>query len=184
MIEYFVAEVQWLWMTPEQLEQILPFLIGMILIEGAALTLLSYLVLKSKGEPPHVEEVFTVYNDGRLINHISDAVYGEDSEIPDEDIFTGMLTVVQAFIEDSFHSRDETDLKKLEFGKKTIMFKSGEYINTVLVYRGDATKKMHTAVVATQHIIEERYKEDLKDWDGELEKLDGLEDLVKPLLKI
>lgn len=171
-------------MNPEQLEQILPFLIGIILVEGAALTLLSYLVLKSKGEPPHVEEVFTVYNDGRLISHISDTAYGDDSEIPDEDIFTGMLTVVQAFIEDSFHSRDETDLKKLEFGKKTIMFKSGAHINLVLVYTGDATKKMHTAVVAQQNIIEERYTEILKDWDGELEKLKGLEDLVKPLLKI
>ncbi len=171
-------------MNPEQLEQILPFLIGMILIEGGALTLLSYLVLKSKGEPPHVEEVFTVYNDGRLISHVSDKVYEDDSEIPDEDIFTGMLTVVQAFIEDSFHSRDETDLKKLEFGKKTIMFKSGAHINLVLVYTGDATNKMHTAVVAQQNLIEETYKEVLKDWDGELEKLNGLEGLVKPLLKI
>jgi hypothetical protein len=171
-------------MDPGQLQQILPFLIGIILIEGGVMTMLSYLVLKSKGEPPHVEEVFTVYNDGRLINHISDKVYGDDPEIPDEDIFTGMLTVVQAFIEDSFHSRDETELKKLEFGKKTIMFKSGAYINLVLVYTGDATKKMHSAVVARQNIIEERYKEVLIDWDGELEKMDGLENLVKSLLKI
>lgn len=171
-------------MTPEQLAQILPVLIGIILIEGGALTVLSYLVLKSKGEPPNVEEVFTVYNDGRLINHISDATYGDDNEIPDEDIFTGMLTVVQAFIEDSFHTRDETELKKLEFGKKTIMFKTGEHINIVLVYTGDATKKMHNAVLETQNTIEERHREVLKDWDGELEKLRGLEELVKPLLEI
>jgi hypothetical protein len=179
-----MAMEKWLLMDPEQLQQILPFLISIIMIEGGALTVLSYLVLKSKGEPPHVEEVFTVYNDGRLINHISDRVYSDDDEIPDEDIFTGMLTVVQAFIEDSFHTRDETDLKKLEFGKKTIMFKSGEHINIVLVYTGDATKKMHVAVVDTQNIIEEKYKDVLEDWDGELEKLNGMEDLVKPLLKI
>ena len=171
-------------MSPQELEQILPFLIGIILIEGGVMTMLSYMVLKSKGEPPNVEEVFTVYNDGRLINHISERVYEDHYEIPDEDIFTGMLTVVQAFIEDSFHSRDETDLKKLEFGKKTIMFKSGDHINLVLVYRGDANKNMHASVVATQNIIEDRYKEFLKDWDGELEKLNGLEDLVKPLLDI
>jgi hypothetical protein len=170
-------------MNPEELAQILPVLIVIILIEGAALSILSYLVLKSKGEPPHVEEVFTVYIDGRLINHISDRIYDDDYEIPDEDIFTGMLTVVQAFIEDSFHSRDETDLKKLEFGKKTIMFKSGEHINIVLVYTGDATKKLHTSVVNIQHTIEENYKEVLDDWDGELEKLDGMEDLIKPLLE-
>ena len=49
---------------------------------------------------------------------------------------------------------------------------------------GDATKKMHAAVVDTQNIIEENYKDVLEDWDGELEKLNGMEDLVKPLLKI
>ena len=44
--------------------------------------------------------------------------------------------------------------------------------------------KMHTAVVAQQNLIEETYKDVLKDWDGELEKLNGLEGLVKPLLDI
>jgi len=154
------------------------------LVEGGALTVLSYLVLKAKGEPPRVEEIFTVYNDGRLINHISEKEYGEEYEIPDEDIFTGMLTVVQTFIEDSFHTRDETELKKLEFGKKTIMFKRGEHINLVLVYTGDATKKMHNTVVETQDLIEENYKDVLENWDGELEKLDGMEELVKPLLEL
>jgi hypothetical protein len=64
------------------------------------------------------------------------------------------------------------------------MFKSGEHINIVLVYTGDATKKMHNAVVEVQNIIEKKYRGVLEDWDGELEKLDGMEDLVKPLLEI
>lgn len=174
-------------MTPEEMEifeLVLPLLIAIILIEGGVLSILSYLVLRSKGVHPHVEEVFTVYKDGRLINHTSGTIHGSETEIPDEDIFTGMLTVVRMFIEDSFHSRDDTELKKLEFGKKTVMFKSGEHVNIVLVHTGDATRKMHDAVVATQNLIEERYGDALRDWDGELIKMDGLEELVKPLLEI
>ncbi|UCF08132.1 MAG: hypothetical protein JSW28_00090 [Thermoplasmata archaeon] len=169
-------------MTPEQLEQILPLLIGTILIEGGALTILSYLVLKSRGEPPVIEEVFTIYNDGRLISHVSTAPYPDSDEIPDEDIFTSMLTVVQTFIEDSFHSRDETDLKKLEFGNKSIYFKAGKYLNLAVLFTGDATDKMSARISGTLNTMEEKYMRSLEDWDGELEKLHGMEDFVKPLL--
>jgi len=87
-------------MEPGDLGQILPLLVAAIIIEGIVLTLLTYLVLKSKGEPPVIEEVFAVYKDGRLITHVT----GREEKHIDDDIFTGMLTVAQKFIQDSFNS--------------------------------------------------------------------------------
>ena len=165
-------------MTPEQLNQIMPMLILAIIIEGIGLTLLSFLVMRSKGEPAKVEEVFTVYKDGRLIKHVS----GKDGEHPDNDIFTGMMTAAQEFIKDSFASRDSSGLKKIELGEKRIIFERGEHIYMALVYTGDADKKMKENINTTIDVIESKYKKILTKWKGDTGRLQGIEELIIPLL--
>jgi hypothetical protein len=165
-------------MTPEQLNQIMPMLILAIIIEGIGLTLLTYFVMKSKGEPPKVEEVFTVYKDGRLIKHVS----SKDEEYPDDDIFTGMMTAAQEFIKDSFASRDSSGLKKIELGKKRIFFERGKHIYMALVYTGDANKKMKEEINNTIDAIESKYKNVLIKWKGDTMGLEGIEEIIIPLL--
>jgi hypothetical protein len=97
-------------MTPEQLLQIIQLLIGAILIEGSALTILTYLVLRSKGEAPVIEEVFTIYKTGLLIQHAGN--HSDDQT--DNDIFCSMLTTVQQFIKDSFGSRDPSSSNQMD----------------------------------------------------------------------
>lgn len=156
----------------------MPMLILAIIIEGIGLTLLSYFVMKSKGEPAKVEEVFTVYKDGRLIKHVSN----KDGEHPDNDIFTGMMTAAQEFIKDSFASRDSSGLKKIELGKKRILFERGEHIYMALVYTGDADKKMKQDINNTIDAIESKYKKILTKWKGDTGRLQGIEELIMPLL--
>ncbi len=165
-------------MTPEQLNQIMPMLIIAIIVEGIGLTLLTFLVLRSKGEPPQVEEVFTVYKDGRLIKHVSN----KSGEHPDNDIFTGMMTAAQEFIKDSFATRDPSDLKKIELGKKRIFFERGEHIYMALVYTGDADNEMKESINETIDFIESKYKNVLKKWKGDTGSLRGIEELITPLL--
>jgi OOP family OmpA-OmpF porin len=156
----------------------MPMLILAIIIEGVGLTLLSYFVMKSKGEPPKVEEVFTVYKDGRLIKHVSN----KDEEHPDNDIFTGMMTAAQEFIKDSFATRDSSGLKKIELGKKRIFFERGEHIYVALVYTGDADKKMRENINTTIDAIESKYKNVLTKWKGDTGRLRGIEEIIIPLL--
>jgi OOP family OmpA-OmpF porin len=156
----------------------MPMLILAIIIEGIGLTFLTYFVMKSKGEPPKVEEVFTVYKDGRLIKHVS----SKDGEHPDDDIFTGMMTAAQEFIKDSFATRDSSDLKKIELGKKRIFFERGEHIYVALVYTGDADKKMKENINTTIDQIESKYKHVLTKWKGDIGRLRGIEEIIIPLL--
>jgi OOP family OmpA-OmpF porin len=165
-------------MTPEQLEQILPLLIIFVIIEGIGLSVLTFLVLRSKGETPIVEEVFTVYKDGRLIKHICT----KSENHPDNDIFTGMMTAAQEFIKDSFASRDSSDLQKIELGNKRIYFERGEHIYLALVYTGDADDKMKEKITDTIDAIETTYSKELDKWKGLIEKFDGIETHIKPLL--
>ena len=160
------------------LEEILPFLIGAIIVEGIALTILTFFVLRSKGEPPVIEEVFTVFKDGRLIKHVSN----KDQDNMDQEIFTAMLTIVQAFIKESFSGRDSSDLKKIEFGRKRILFESGEYIYMAVVYTGDATKKMRERITKSIEAIELKYVAVLKEWDGRMGDFSGIEEFTVPLL--
>ncbi len=165
-------------MTPEQLVQILPWLVAAVIIEGVILTLLTFLVMRSKGEPPVIGEVFTVYKDGRLIKHVS---YKDEGNM-DQEILTAMLTVVQAFIKDSFGSRDSSDLKKIEFGRKRIFFESGKYIYMAVVYTGDINKKMRDRIMETIEAIESKYDEVLRKWDGKMGALGDVEEFTSPLL--
>ncbi|UCE36764.1 MAG: hypothetical protein JSW00_14800 [Thermoplasmata archaeon] len=165
-------------MTPEQLNQILPMLIIAIIIEGIGLTALTYFVLRSKGETPVIEEVFTVYKDGRLIKHVSN----KNENYPDNDIFTGMMTAAQEFIKDSFATRDSSGLKKIELGKKRIIFERGDNIYMALVYTGDANEKMKDSINNKIEVIESKYGNILNKWKGDIGKLDGIEEIIKPLL--
>jgi OOP family OmpA-OmpF porin len=165
-------------MTPEQLVQIIPILIGAILIQGAALSILSYLVLKSKGEPPKIEEVFTVYKTGLLIKHIGN----HDDDTLDNDIITGMLTAVQDFIKESFCDRDPSDLKKMEFGEKRLFLERGDYIYLAVVYTGDANRKMQEKITRIIDAIETIYRKVLYQWDGDLRRLKSIEEITRPLI--
>ena len=64
-----------------------------------------------------VEDVFLIHSDGRLIAHYS----RKFREEIDEDIFSGMLTVVQDFVKDSFKSRSRVGMKRLDFGDSKIL---------------------------------------------------------------
>jgi hypothetical protein len=165
-------------MPVEQADQVLLLLVGAILIEGFALTILSYLVLKSKGEPPKIQEVFTILSDGRLLINVG----AQEGSHVDDDIFAGMLTVVRDFMKDSFKSREATDVKKIEFGKKRIFLEKGENIFLAVVYTGDANEKMRKRIINSIEHIELKFKDVIEDWDGDLSQFEGLEDIVTPLL--
>ena len=167
-------------MEPEHLVVVIPWLIGAIIIEGIALTLLTFLVLRSKGVPPIIEEVFAVFEDGLLIKHVSNRTEDDDNNL----IISGMLTAVQNFINDSFHSRDSSDVKKIEFGEKSILFEREKNIYLAVVYTGDVTNKMRARIMDSIHAIEKEYGGVLDKWNGETSKLEGVQGLIEPLLDL
>jgi len=79
-----------------------------------------------------VEDVFLIHVDGRLIAHESRQFRQEI----DEDIFSGMLTVVQDFIRDSFRHRSETGIKRLDFGQSKILIERSQHCYLTAVVLG------------------------------------------------
>ena len=125
-----------------------------------------------------VEDVFLVHSDGRLITHQT----RKFRESVDEDIFSGMLTVVQDFVRDSFRQRTRVGLKRLDFGESKILLERSEhtYMATVLVGQEPDLLPLYMTEVLRE--IENKYGRALEGWTGMMQELEGVEEFVAKLI--
>jgi hypothetical protein len=126
-----------------------------------------------------IDEVFLIHRSGNLIKHIT---MTEESEI-DKDIFSGMLTAIQAFIQDSFREVGDSRVKRIEFGDSKIMMERGETIYLAIVYHGHESSWNVRPLKETIKDIEEKHLEDLEDWDGRFDELSDIEGIIRKHLK-
>ncbi len=125
-----------------------------------------------------IVDIFLIYMDGCLILHKT----REYREIVDEDIFSGMLVAVQNFVTDSFRKTSTEGLRRLDFGRSKILLENGPKFFIALVMEGEEPGRLPMFMVETINEIQEEFGETLEDWDGNLEKLEGIEKIVNKLL--
>ncbi len=125
-----------------------------------------------------VEDIFLVHSDGRLVNHQSRKPLDEI----DEDIFSGMLTVVQDFVRDSFRQRTTVGLKRLEFGESKIIIERGAFVYLACVLLGEEPKLLPLYMAEIINDIEREYGERLEKWSGLLSELKGIETVIRKLI--
>ena len=126
-----------------------------------------------------VEDVFLIHSDGRLITHQS----RKFREAIDEDIFSGMLTVVQDFIKDSFR-RSRTALKRLEFGDSTILIERSPHTYLAAVLIGEEPKLLPLYMIEILKEVEDRFGGILERWTGMLHTLEGIDEVVGKLIHV
>jgi len=130
-----------------------------------------------------VTDVFIIHKNGILIKYRGDTLR-QDS---DEDIISGMLTAVQAFISDSFagsskKENDDWDLNQLRMGGHEIMLEKGKYIFLAVIYEGEPGHRLHKLLSETVMKIESKYEIILDRWNGSFAFLKNIEDLITPLI--
>lgn len=145
------------------------------------LFLFAFLYLKTKKKPIFsVEEVFLIYRDGRLISH-----RGKGSI--DDTLVSSMLTAIQDFVKDSFKAKGKID--EIQYGKERILIQhppyddyfSYVYLAVLINGREDANFKREMMSLVVK--IHKQYSEILKNWDGDLSKLNELDLIVKKFIK-
>src|SRR5438094_34458 len=127
-----------------------------------------------------VEDVFLIHSDGRLIAHYS----RKFREEIDEDIFSGMLTVVQDFVKDSFKSRSRVGMKRLDFGDSKILIERSPHTFLATVVFGQEPKLLPVYMLQVLKEVEDRYGTVLEKWTGLLHQLDGIDDVIKKLVLV
>ena len=161
---------------------VLMILFGAVAMAGAG-GLLLYWRYKRGGY--RVDDILVIYRDGRLLHHTSRA---DDIE-GDTDIVASMLTAVQDFVKDSLRatSPDKSSersafLGKLEYGKRKILVERGRDIFLAVVLTGYDPETLRTQMKDVVNIIGKKYRAILGEWDGDLEHVQGMSELTRPLM--
>jgi hypothetical protein len=143
--------------------------------------LLLFLLMKrmkqAKAGKTVIDEVFFMYNDGRLIKHFTRRLKPD----MDEDILSSMLVAVQDFIKDSFRDQ-EGILDEMKFGRFQVLLGRGKHIMLATVVLGEEIEPFRPQVQKCIDDIEEKYADVLEEWDGELSKLMGASKYIMDLI--
>jgi hypothetical protein len=132
-----------------------------------------------------VNELFVIYKNGCLILHQSNEDFNRTDA--DVDIISAMFTAVQDFTRDSFANfkqNGESDeenwkLKKLEFQSNNIILERGDLVYLAVVFTGRPGKKLKNDLKDLRMEIESKYNDVLVKWDGDLDPLVGIDDVIK-----
>jgi hypothetical protein len=159
-----------------------------IILIVVIITIVGYVVyIQHRRRKYEIEEVFLIHNSGKLLNHIE---HKSHSGIDDE-IFSGMFTAIQGFIEDSFahdlphlakpkvprtassgsdQSTEESSVKLNEFkvGDNQVIIEHGNFVYMAVVYNGAGAVYLHREIKRCIRQIEKKYGKHLQSWDGDM----------------
>ncbi|NIP34445.1 MAG: hypothetical protein GWN18_05865, partial [Thermoplasmata archaeon] len=123
-----------------------------------------------------VEEAFVVFQDGKLVTHLS-RVPEEEADVS---MMSGMLIAVQGIMQDGLER--EGALESIKYGDNLIQIASGEHVNVVAVVYGTPDEELLEDMQSTVANIEATYAGVIEEWVGDLTVLEGIDGLVGPLL--
>lgn len=107
-----------------------------------------------------LEDVYLIYNDGRLIKHLS-----RRARPVDADVFSGMLTAVQSFVSDSIGEPGSLD--EFRYGGQRFLLRRGSRVMLVAGYRGSDPDALQRAMDRCVAKIEIDGQGALDRWNGE-----------------
>lgn len=139
----------------------------------AFLAIIIYLFLSR----PIVDEVFVMYHDGTLLAHQTRRL----KPGMDDEILGGMLIALQNFVRDSFKDENSTVLRRMDFGERKLLVERKDDFFMAVVLSGKRAGNAAQRMLKVLDNIEEGYAPVLKEWDGDLEKVRGIRDEMKPM---
>lgn len=160
------------------------FIILLIIVILIATILIRRRVLMG---PISIRDVFIIYNDGRLLYHYrpknsdgSDSSFSKDDI--DESAVSSMLTAIQDFVKDSFKFTRGSSLNELQHGMLRILIEHGKNSYVAVVCSGGPTSRIREEMRKIVYDLNVKYGPVLKDWDGNMNSIAGIDKLVVPII--
>jgi hypothetical protein len=157
---------------PLSLMNYIPWIVALAL-------LIIIILLLVRNASMQVDEVFIIYQDGRLMAHQTRRL----KPGMDDDILSSMLVAIQSFVKDSFKDESSTHLQRLDFGEKKILVERGDSFYLAVVLHSNRAGNVPKRMQAVIEDIHDDFGPSLQEWDGDLEKVRGIKDKADKLFK-
>jgi len=140
----------------------------------------SELVLR-EALPFRVQEVFLIHRvSGLLLSHLSAAQAPAAQD--DRDLTGSMLTAIRDFAEDTFGADQEGELDEIQYGDLRILVESGSWAYLAAVIEGFEPEDFHHEMRSALSEVNGRFLPALRSYEGDSSRLDGVENVLRPLL--
>lgn len=117
-----------------------------------------------KWQESRVREIYVLHTGGLVIAHAG--THDETGEI-DRDMVGGMLTAIQNFVQEAFHTSDMESLKSLSMGKLRVLIEAKGSIVVAVLFTGHEARELRRGVVRIIEDLDREFGTVLADWKGE-----------------
>jgi len=125
-----------------------------------------------------IEDLFLLYNDGRLIKHYTRRI----KPTIDTDVLSGMLSAIQDFVRDSIKSEEASNLEEIRLGKMRIFLQKGTYVSIAVMVEGEDKEGIESQVKRAIADVETKFQGILSEWDGTMNTMKPLSEYMDKLL--
>ena len=109
---------------------------------------------ESSHAPYKIQEMYLIYNDGRMLSSLMD----EEAKV-DEDIMSSMLTAINDFVKDSFQTTG--NLGSIDYGENQIILERGKHTMLASVVYGEANRDLRSRMSRSLTKIEDEFKSEI-----------------------
>lgn len=150
-----------------------PYLYVLIIALFISLVLLIPLVAYIK-----IEDIYLIHRNGILLSH-----YSSKLKAVDEDTLSAMLVAILEFIRTAYKDENES-LKSMDFKGKKIMVDRYRDLFLVVSSRRRSSWLLRKKMRKTLIEIWKNYENVFVNWDGDLEKIRGVGDILRRIWRI
>lgn len=136
--------------------------------------MIANLISPDKNRPKagyRIEQLFLIdKNTGLPVCHVA----SDHAETQDADMVSGMLSAIQSFVHDAFQTDEFDGLNTLEVGELSVWIEWGPQAVLAAVVRGAPPKKLREALQIKIETIQQDYKKELTNYQGDTEAFNSL----------
>ena len=142
-----------------------------------------FLEVREEDRKIPIDELFLMTSSGLLVQHYS---LKRESGL-NEDVLASMLTAVRSFILDSLSMVDKKGVEdkdlSIDMGRFSVMMASGRTINLVAITDKDQKEPVMGQLGKGLEAIERAFGHVMENWDGDMDKVAGVQPFVESLVK-
>ena len=124
-----------------------------------------------------IDEIFLIYQDGRLISNVTHKEAGIDNQL-----FSSMLIALQGFVKESFQTED--GLSRFDFGTRKMVLEKGQYLFLAVAISGSEPKILKENMHILVQKVEGLYAGVIENWDGLVNRFKDVNLIMAPLFDI